>query len=43
VIGWIATAAILGSACWGAYAYREAVMQAWPPSERVYLALGLRS
>jgi predicted Zn finger-like uncharacterized protein len=43
VIGWLATIAVLGSAGWGAYAYREAVIEAWPPSERVYLALGLRS
>jgi len=43
VIGWVATVAVLGAAGWGAYTYRDAVMQAWPPSERVYLALGLRS
>jgi predicted Zn finger-like uncharacterized protein len=42
VIGWVATFLVLGAAGWGAYTYREAVMQAWPPSERVYLALGLR-
>jgi hypothetical protein len=43
LVGWVVTVAILGAAGWGAYAYRDAVMQAWPPSERVYLALGLRS
>ncbi|MCU0984907.1 MAG: zinc-ribbon domain-containing protein [Acetobacteraceae bacterium] len=43
LIGWVVTIGILGAAGWGAYAYRDAVMQAWPPSERVYLALGLRS
>jgi predicted Zn finger-like uncharacterized protein len=42
VIGWVATVLFLGAAGWGGYAYRDAVMQAWPPSERVYLALGLR-
>ncbi|WP_144186507.1 zinc-ribbon domain-containing protein [Elioraea rosea] len=42
-IGWVATILVLGAAGWGAYAYRDAVVQAWPPSERVYLALGLRS
>jgi predicted Zn finger-like uncharacterized protein len=42
VLGWVATLAVLGAALWGAYAYREAVMEAWPPSQRVYLALGLR-
>lgn len=43
LIGWVATGLFLAAAAWGAYAYRDAVMQAWPPSERVYLALGLRS
>jgi hypothetical protein len=38
----VATVLFLGAAGWGGYAYRDAVMQAWPPSERVYLALGLR-
>ncbi len=42
-IGWLATVLVLGAAGWGAYAYRDAVMEAWPPSQRVYLALGLRS
>lgn len=42
-LGWVATLALLAAACWGAYAHREAVIEAWPPSERVYLALGLRS
>jgi predicted Zn finger-like uncharacterized protein len=41
MIGWVATVLVLGAGAWGAYAYRDAVMQAWPPSERVYLALGL--
>lgn len=42
ILGWVATVAVLGAAAWGAYAHREAVIEAWPPSERVYLALGLR-
>jgi len=41
LIGWAVTVVILAAGGWGAYAYREAVMKAWPPSERVYLALGL--
>jgi predicted Zn finger-like uncharacterized protein len=43
VAGWVATVLVLGAAGWGALAHREAVIAAWPPSERVYLALGLRS
>jgi len=43
LIGWVATVVLLAVAGWGAYAYREAVIAAWPPSERLYLALGLRS
>jgi predicted Zn finger-like uncharacterized protein len=43
VIGWLATVAALGVGGWAAYAFRDAVIEAWPPSERVYLALGLRS
>lgn len=43
LVGWVATVILLAAATWGAYAYREAVIEAWPPSERVYLALGLRS
>jgi hypothetical protein len=26
---------------WGAYAERSAIMRAWPPSIRLYAALGL--
>ena len=39
--GWIATALVLGTAVWAGVRHREGVMQAWPPSERVYVALGL--
>lgn len=42
ILGWVATLLLLGAAAWGAYAHRDAVIEAWPPSERVYLALGLR-
>jgi len=41
--GWVATVLVLGAAAWWALAHREAVIAAWPPSERVYLALGLGS
>ena len=39
--GWFATALVLGAAVWAGVRHREGVMQAWPPSERVYVALGL--
>lgn len=41
-IGWVVTLIVLGAAGWAGYTYRDAVVQAWPPSERIYLALGLR-
>ena len=40
-IGWAATVILLGAGAWAGYAWRDAVMAAWPPSQRVYLALGL--
>jgi len=41
LIGWLATIVILAGAGWAAYTYRDAVMLTWPPSMRVYDALGL--
>ncbi len=40
--GWVLTVLVLGGAGWAGYARRDAVMHVWPPSERVYAALGLR-
>jgi hypothetical protein len=40
-LGWVCTLAVLVLVLWGAYARRDAVMQAWPPSTRLYAALGL--
>jgi hypothetical protein len=40
-LGWVLSLIILGLLVWGAYAYRGTIMQAWPPSERVYALLGL--
>jgi len=40
-LGWVASLIVLGLLVWGAYAYRGAIMQAWPPSQRVYALLGL--
>jgi predicted Zn finger-like uncharacterized protein len=42
-IGWAATVILLGAGGWAALAWRDAVMEAWPPSQRIYLALGLGS
>ena len=40
-LGWIASLVLLALLAWGGYAYRDAVMHAWPPSERLYTLLGL--
>ncbi|MBV9736036.1 MAG: zinc-ribbon domain-containing protein [Acidisphaera sp.] len=40
-LGWLVSLALLGALGWAAYAYRDTVMHAWPPSQRVYSALGL--
>ena len=39
--GWVATVLILGGAAWAGIARRDSVMQAWPPTERLYAAIGL--
>ena len=39
---WIASLALLAAAAFGAYAEREGIMHAWPPSQRLYAALGLQ-
>ena len=38
---WVASFVVLGALVWGAYSQRAAIMQAWPPSIRVYAVLGL--
>lgn len=40
-LGWVASVAIWALVIWAAYAYRFEVMNAWPPSQRLYAALGL--
>jgi predicted Zn finger-like uncharacterized protein len=40
-LGWVASIVIWGLVVWAAYAYRAEVMAAWPPSQRLYAALGL--
>lgn len=40
-LGWLASAVIWGLVIWAGYAYRADIMAAWPPSQRLYVALGL--
>ncbi len=42
VLAWIASLMLLAAIVAGAYAGRQDVMRTWPPSERLYGALGLR-
>jgi len=41
LLGWIATILVCAGAGFAAYHFRPAVMHAWPPSIRLYRALGL--
>ena len=43
IVAWALSLAVLGAAGWAAVSYRSDIMTAWPPSERVYTALGLIS
>jgi predicted Zn finger-like uncharacterized protein len=38
---WTASILVLALLLWAAFAWRTDIMQAWPPSTRVYAALGL--
>ncbi len=38
---WVLSLALLGGLGWGFVSYRQPIMQAWPPSARLYAALGL--
>jgi predicted Zn finger-like uncharacterized protein len=40
-IAWAASVVVVLLLAWGAYAERTVIMQAWPPSIRLYAALGL--
>jgi predicted Zn finger-like uncharacterized protein len=42
VFAWIGSLVLLAAIIVGAYSGREDVMRAWPPSQRLYGALGLR-
>jgi hypothetical protein len=39
---WLLSLAVLGGAGYACYAWRAKVMAAWPPSQRVFAALGVR-
>ena len=41
VVAWIASLVLLAFLVGAAYAWRAQIMAAWPPSERLYAALGL--
>ena len=40
-LAWVGSFVLLAALLWGAYSQRVAIMQGWPPSIRVYAALGL--
>lgn len=41
--GWVASLVLLVALGWGSVRWRNDVMHAWPPSERLYAVLGLAS
>jgi len=41
LLAWAASLALLGFLVWAGIAWRAGIMHAWPPSERLYAALGL--
>jgi predicted Zn finger-like uncharacterized protein len=40
-VAWVASVAVLVALVWAGYSFRGRVMQDWPPSIRLYAALGL--
>jgi hypothetical protein len=42
IFAWVLTLAVLGGAGYAAITWRTQVVAAWPPSERVFAALGLQ-
>jgi predicted Zn finger-like uncharacterized protein len=41
LVGWLVTILVLAGLVYGGYAWRDRLMSAWPPSTRLYAALGL--
>ncbi len=41
LLAWAGSLALLGLLVWAGIAWRAGIMHAWPPSERLYAALGL--
>ena len=41
-MAWVLSLALLAAAAGATLVYRASIMQAWPPSQRAYAALGLR-
>ena len=39
--GWAISLVLLAGLGWGSVRWRDSVMRVWPPSERLYAALGL--
>lgn len=42
LLAWLVSLAILALLIWAAFAFRNQVMGAWPPSTRLYAVLGLQ-
>jgi predicted Zn finger-like uncharacterized protein len=40
-LGWIISIVLIACLAWGTIAWRTEVMRVWPPSTRLYIALGL--
>lgn len=40
-LGWLVSIVVWGLVIWAGYHYRAAIMAAWPPSQRLYAALGI--
>ena len=42
-VGWLASLVVVAALVWAAVAYRAEVQRAWPPSIRLYTALGMHA
>ncbi len=41
LVAWLASLVVLVALVFAAYTWRDRIMAAWPPSERLYAALGI--